>query len=80
MLLDESDELTSWYDSGWLGRDILTQSKIVMYWTYCAIEGLAMVWTCIINQEISNGRNEMQRNSAIEFFGHFGPIGRKAFY
>lgn len=27
MLFDESDELTSWYDSGWLGRDILTQSK-----------------------------------------------------
>lgn len=22
----------------------------------------------------------MQRNSAIEFFGHFGPIGRKAIY
>lgn len=50
MLFDKSDELTSWYDSGWLGRDILTQSKIIMYWTYCAIEGLAMVWTCIIIQ------------------------------
>lgn len=58
MLLDESDELTSWYDSGWLGRDILTQSKIVMYWTYCAIEGLATVWTCIINQEIQYEKEE----------------------
>ena len=42
---------------GWAGTSWHNR-KMIMYWTYCAIEGLATVWTCIINQEIQYEKEE----------------------
>lgn len=42
---------------GWAGT-YWHNRKMIMYWTYCAIEGLATVWTCIINQEIQYEKEE----------------------